>query len=323
MDVPVLISHRTAYAFYHAAAREEVIAAERDFGVSELGLKAGEVIARTKQALKACGLREPDLKTIELLVCFDYERSQTAGAKSRTFGGIIPASLMREVVPGVLVVSPELCFLQAATWLEPLDLIKFGFELCGRYELPESGAYRERQPLTTVSKISEALEQLKGQRGIKAARQALRFVRDGSRSPMETALALMVLLPREQGGLGLPDLKMNHKLAVPLELRHTMSSASIEVDLLFADAMVTVEYDGAEHAKLKRRTHDADRASTLELLGYRTRTITARHFTGKLEMHRALNGIVRMLGKKPDTSVEFQERQDDLRKRLIADWTKA
>lgn len=97
-----------------------------------------------------------------------------------------------------------------------------------------------------------------------------------------------------------------------------MSSGSIEVDLLFPKERLTLEYDGANHAKLKRRTHDADRAGTLALLGYRTRTITSQHFAGKLEMHRALNGFARMLSKEPDTSYEFQERQDDLRKRLIA-----
>lgn len=320
MDVPVVISHRTAYALYHSAMRDDVMPNKRDFGVNELGITARDVIARTKEALRTCGLGPDDLAGIELLVCHASERSQTAGARSRTFGGIIPPELLTEVVPGVLVVSPELCFAQAATWLEPLDLMLFGYEVCGRYEASQPGTYRERQPLTNVSSIGRALEGLAGTRGIKAARKALRFVRDGSRSPMETALALMIALPGKEGGLGQTGFEMNQIITVPADLRQTMSSGSIEVDILFPRERLTLEYDGANHAELKRRTHDADRAGTLGLLGYRTRTVTARHFTGKLEIHRALNGIARLLGKEPDTGIEFQARQDALRKKLIADW---
>lgn len=81
------------------------------------------------------------------------ERSQTAGARSHTFGGIIPPELLVEVVPGVLVVSPELCFALAATWLEPLELMLFRDEVYGRYETSRPGTYRERQPLTQADHV--------------------------------------------------------------------------------------------------------------------------------------------------------------------------
>lgn len=137
---------------------------------------------------------------------------------------------------------------------------------------------------------------------------------------METALALMVVLPKRQGGLGYSDIAMNQRLDIPASLKTSMSSKYLEADLFSKKAGVVIEYDGENHGELKRRTHDADRTGALELMGYKVRTLTSRHFSGKLEMHRAMNGIAKMLGVRPDVSADFQERQSALRERLIEGW---
>ncbi len=326
MDIPVVISHKSAWRLFHAPNLEDVQRGKKSYGIKEPGLKACEVVKRVKQALTDCGVEAEHLGTIDILVPFPSQRCRSRGLRSHVLGRPIPGAMVTRITDGLFVVNPGVSFVQAAGWLDQLELIEYGYELCGGYAMPiasdakGTSGYRERKALTNVETIQESMQELAGAHGLKKARGALGFVRDGSRSPMETALALMVVLPKAQGGLGYADIQMNHRIDVPQRLRKTSSSRYLELDLFSPSERVAIEYDGIEHSKLGRRTHDADRAGTLGLLGIRVRTITSQHFARKLEMHRALNGIATMLGIRPETSVEFQERQDELRKWVTRRW---
>lgn len=328
MDIPVVVSHRTAYQLFHAPNLERVQRGRSSYGIKESGLRASEVVRRVRKVLADCGVSDDDLNTVDILVPFPSQRCRSKGLRSHVLGRPIAGSMVTRITDGLFVVNPSINFVQAAGWLEPLELIEYGYELCGNYAMPltsnatENNGYRKRNALTTVATIRESMHDLAGTHGLKRARSALGFVRDGSRSPMETALALMVVLPSSQGGLGYTDIRMNRRVDVPEKLRKTFSSKYLELDLFAQKEHVAIEYDGIAHSELGRRTHDADRASALGLLGIRLRTITSQHFARKLEMHRALNGVATMLGIKPETSVEFQERQDELRKWVTRHWAK-
>lgn len=207
--------------------------------------------------------------------------------------------------------------------MEPLELIEYGYELCGRYELELTearGGYRDRRPLTSSQQIHAALANHPHMPGAKRARHALAFVRDGSRSPMETALALAIVLPKAKGGLGYRHIVLNQRIFIPQELKATIRSDYLEVDIFAPRRNIGVEYDGDAHSELKRRTHDADRLAILGMLGVSMRTITASHFMYQLDFHRAMNSVATLLHLKLPTTRDYQLAQNDLRIALIRGW---
>lgn len=130
----------------------------------------------------------------------------------------------------IYVASPELVFMQLAQRRPLEEAVYFGFALCSLYRIDPTalGGLRQRderllssaeyviadKPLTTVKRIENFLDTAKGNLGCKKARSALKFVRDGSRSPMESALAITLGLPRIHGGFGLSVGQMNHAVRI-------------------------------------------------------------------------------------------------------------
>jgi len=118
----------------------------------------------------------------------------------------------------LLVSSPEFCFLQMAGELSLYRLIKLGYELCGTYSLRDTGTQDDFQatddctfglnPLTDKQKLTAYLSNMPEATGQPKATSALRHITDGSASPMETLLTMLLTLPRKHGGYGfsLPEL---------------------------------------------------------------------------------------------------------------------
>lgn len=322
MDAPVVVSHRTAWLFYHTLSTARSAATQTDYGIAEPRLTPRERVARVRTALLVCGIPASELSELDVLVSFAADRSHARGVRSHVLGSLLTEPDLVSVAPGLLAVSPSLAFVQAATWMEPLELLEWGFELCGDYQrrLLDGSGYLERPALTSVCEIEACLDRHPGMRGARVARRALARVRDRSRSPMETALALAVMLPPEQGGLGCLDIEMNHRVVLPPELRALCPSEHLEVDLFSPRAHAGIEYDGSAHAGLARRTRDADRARALAALGISQQVVTAGHLASQLGFHRALNGVARALGLEPRTDAAFQHRQNELRQELIRAW---
>ncbi len=114
MDVPVIISHRTAAQFYHAANRRDVIASRRDYGIAEPGIKASVIAGRIRQALTDCGIPQRELKCMDTLVFAPFGRSNSRMFSTHMARTIIPSSRLLHVCHGLFVVGPELCFVQAS-----------------------------------------------------------------------------------------------------------------------------------------------------------------------------------------------------------------
>ena len=77
MDVPLVLSHRTAWLFYHAPHRHEVLASGEDFAINELGLPSRRVAERLQRFLRACGIPGCDLETIDILLAMDFMRTDS------------------------------------------------------------------------------------------------------------------------------------------------------------------------------------------------------------------------------------------------------
>ena len=181
------------------------------------------------------------------------------------------------------VSSPEFLFLQMATSLTTVQLIALGCELCGTYILlpkdvvlpgvfddcPERVA-----PLTNKSKIAALLDAVGSAHGIKKARRALKYVEEGSRSPMETRTYMQLCLPVLLGGYGLPRAVLNPEIKLNEEARKISGQRFCWGDICWDDEHLDVEYNGSVHSGVEKMRRDAGRVLGIEHMGWRVITVT-------------------------------------------------
>lgn len=172
-----------------------------------------------------------------------------------------------------LVASPELTFYELALTykrdrrlpMDEVDLALVGFELCGTYLLDEdeaawTGFINTGAALTSAEKIARVLARLEGARSVRKAARALALVLDGSNSPMETILALMLTLPRRLGGMGFRGASMNYGVDTPAGPKW--------VDIAFPQQRVGVEYKGRDPHSVERTGRDDRRQNKLHGSGW-------------------------------------------------------
>lgn len=121
-----------------------------------------------------------------------------------------------ELGEDIFVVGVELCALQAATYLPFRELVEYYFELCGAYSLGtgSSTSYTERFALTSTERLKQFFNSITRCDGLALARKSIQCVRDGCRSPMETAFAMMLTLPKSEGGLGIKGIETDYEVKV-------------------------------------------------------------------------------------------------------------
>lgn len=155
---------------------------------------------------------------LEVLVCRSNGRRDSAYVKSHLSGlSYPPGSFVRvgaSGFEGVYAASPELVFRQIAAKRSLLEAVYVGYALCSSYRIDanvEGGiAVRagDDEPLTTVERIGSYLRKTEGSYGCAKARRALSYVREGSTSPTESALAMGLSLPSCLGGFAAGDVVM-------------------------------------------------------------------------------------------------------------------
>lgn len=176
-----------------------------------------------------------------------------------------PAGSFRRVDKDILVASPELCFLQMATILPLAKLVEWGCFLCGSYAiLPDEGLVHGRELLTSKQKLGHYLRKCQGQRGYSEAVKALARICEGSASPQETKLALLLSLPKKQGGYGFPQPAMNHKVVYTAQEQRIYEKHHVVLDLYWPQWKLGIEYDGREyHGDSDAITHDREKSSEM------------------------------------------------------------
>lgn len=353
MDLPIVLSHTTAYAVQHApgylarrahhvepdldnlvsderiADEDEPLISSDELGVSPASLAAASrarapmprhIAAYVRIVLTKLGVPLNDGDRIDVLVPRREDRVRSRWFTCHAFGNTIGHARLVHLAPEVFVVDEATCFVQAASWMTSLELVEYGFELCGDYAVPDRGTYVERRAPVTHAELATCCAVHPGVTGSKQTRRALHVIRDGSRSPMETALAMMVGCDRSVGGLGFRAFDLNVRVDMPPERKTMTSSPYFEIDLLARGRKDGAEYDGSDHTQPERRAHDAERLAALTSMGYRIVTLTQAQFASQLKLHRALNAIARQFGLASDESPAFQRRQNELRRFVIRRW---
>ena len=175
---------------------------------------------------------------------------------------------------------------------------KIAMEFAGHYRLPTPATKtRYRRPqLMTIASALEFLDRSEMPHDLQRARKALRFAADGSASPMETALFLLLTLPVEMGGYGLPKPELN----APTEV--LLHGEAIAPDLLWRKWWIAVEYDSSEfHAAVGRDKTDRDieRANALRAAGYTVLETTPGIVGNAKSVDRLAQQIAALLGAAP------------------------
>ena len=163
------------------------------------------------------------------------------------------------------------------------------------------------KPLTTVKRIEHFLDTTKGNLGCEKARSTLRFVRDGSRSPMESALAISLGLPRNRGGFGLGIGQMNHAVRIfngadwAGERRYVTRYPDISIehgDSSGRKTTVGIDYDGhAFHSTAAALARDARRRNEIApIRGFTHLSINAQEATDFIAFCRFADQTRRALG---------------------------
>lgn len=221
----------------------------------------------------------------------------------RTRGGIIMHSFRRgfpdgsilRLANGMTVCSPELTFVQMGSLLPPIHLACFGMCLCGIFavspstgsESLQSGGERgflhrlpRRRTLVEKARIVAFVESHGNLAGSKNARSALRLMVERSRSPMESATALMLCAPASMGGYALPTPSLNCRIDLPSWLHGSTrsngrnsfgSTPYAECDFMFVnkDRLLLADYHGGlDHSGEENVNHDSLKVNAFENLGY-------------------------------------------------------
>ena len=292
----IVLSHNTAKAVYQAAYSVSAIGTEpcspaKIYGArpsKELLDSAADWLARHNVALD----NDAPLDTTV------FERANVrsmTGCKCHVSSKRFAGSRFIKLADDIYIVGVELCALQAATYLPFRELVEYYFELCGAYSLGHdaSTSYTERFALTSTSSLKHFFNSLIDCKGLELARKAIQCVRDGCRSPMETAFVMMLTLPRREGGLGISEIETDYEVKVTAAAKNLTRREKFYMDAYLKRSRTDIEYNGFQHDAEEDRAIDEERKNALASMGYGIITVSRYSFMHASAFARVMEAIQR------------------------------
>lgn len=239
--------------------------------------------------------------------------------------GMLPYRALFEIDYDLYCTGPEETYLQLAHMLmriTPKELLfraeaqlaYYGMELCGRFfrDASNNNKIAERcAPITNSKKIAAYLACCKNRHGVAFARNALKLVEDGARSPMEIITGLLVCGPKRVGGAALPRGEMN--CIVETE------DGKREVDRLWKEYGIGYEYQGREYHGDETRRKEDRRRNELLRSGVTIVNIWYEDIANKAAFDALIQTLSKQMGKRLRTrSDDYAWRQDELRKLFLS-----
>lgn len=233
----------------------------------------------------------------------------------------VPRGSFIRIDGDVYACRPEFVFVQTTRLVSFPVAVFLGLEICGAFRMPVGNqpALFQRQPLSSVSALTEYLKRCGGMPGAAQAKRALRFVLDGSESPMEAKLVILLCFPINLGGYGIPLPVLNQPIPTTPAIRKATGRSSYRCDLLWPGAGLAVEYDGADHEGTI--PDDSIRRTALAELGIHTTiTVTKRQMYNENELDLVVRRIKHCLGldRRPPTC-DWSVQRANLRRILLRD----
>ena len=246
--------------------------------------------------------------------------------KQHIFTGQTPAGCFIGIDNTLFVSSPEFCFLQMASILPLIKLIELGYELCGSYSLHAAGdpniparGFHIREPLTSAKRLAAFVSRMPGVKGRQKALRALSYILDGSASPMETKLSIILTLPYKLVGFGFARPELNRRIIPSKTDKRFSGKESYICDLYWPDHNLAVEYDSALfHAGQDQIAEDSQRRNSLLMMGVAVITVTKQQLYGGKEFEKTARAIAKCLDKRIKVrNPDFAALHHNLREQLL------
>lgn len=247
----------------------------------------------------------------------------------------VPRGLFLDIGHDVCICTPQFAFQRLAARADLVDAVGIGMELCGSYSrwrlephVMGDPYYREHSetqsctfnlpPATSAKRLNLFVERSAGEPGAVGARAALRWVADGSASLMETAVYLMLCLPKRLGGYGLPKPVLNPELTI----KNPDGAKKRYPDLYWSRGSIDVEYNSdSAHSGEWARYRDSKREIELTVADVRVLPLTRAQLMNAEEFDAFAHGLRHMLGiRRRGYDLGWEFRRDELRRKLLAGW---
>lgn len=233
------------------------------------------------------------------LMVIDRRDRRADGIVRHLCESALPGESLMQLCEGVLVPSWPFYYVLKCREMSSLsERLMLGMELCGQYSHTVTGDratgaffhkprrnaegklfsqwnYPKIEPAITTSELREYLQQQRGTRGLNRAKEASRYLLDGSASPCESAFALMATLPCKLGGYGFAGLELNPKVKVPTEKRHLTRSETYHPDGYLRKLKTDLEYESDEnHSGPQAIRRDKARRNDIQALEIEVKDVT-------------------------------------------------
>ena len=317
----IVLSHTTAKAVYQAAYSIAYTGIEpcSDADILE-SRPSRKLVDDATEWLATHNVKTDEDAPIETMVFERNGMRKLAGCRAHVSTKRFSNSRFIKLDRDIAIVGIELCALQAATYLPFRELVEYYFELCGAYSLgaTATASYVERPALTSIVKLKHFFNTLSACDGLIAARKAIKCVRDGCRSPMETAFVMMLTLPKSEGGLGIRAIETDYEIKVANVARKLTRRSKFYMDAYLKRSRIDIEYNGFHHDTEENRAIDEERKNALAAMGYGIITVSRHSFMHTAAFGRIMEIIQRKEGIRPSRlPKDFKVRQEELRQFVL------
>ena len=317
----IVLSHTTAKAVYQAAYTVAASVTEPINDVEILSSCPNKAMLNSAiDWLSTHNIQRDDSSPIEAMVFNRKNIRSFPGFRVHVSTKRFSSSRFVKLADEIFVSSIELCALQAATYLSFRELVEYYYELCGAYSLESetSTTYTERPPLTSTAKLKHFFKAVSDCSGLVLARKAINCVRNGCRSPMETAFVMMLTLPKNEGGLGIKGIETDYEVNIATIARSLTRRTKFYLDAYLKKSRTDIEYNGFQHDAEEDRAIDEERKNALAAMGIGIITVSRHSFMHSKPFVRVMEAIQRKEGIRPSRLPKnFHVKQEELRKFVL------
>ncbi|MCR5845013.1 MAG: endonuclease domain-containing protein [bacterium] len=319
------VSHGTALSYWrmHFPLDSEIGQPSNSSSAEECAARKYDVLECVPETFRTPG--EP----IDILVFSRNARRDSRSTNCHLWSSATPDNAFYRV-GDMMVSSPELVFLQMASQLSIAQLVALGCELCGQYVLDPRGISRRGHrdacttrvaPLTNTERIGTLLAASSRVPGLRNALRALKYVVEGSRSPMETMTCLLLALPGALGGYGFERPVMNAHIDLDDEARMVAQRSYCEGDICWPEHKLDIEYHGEVHADAARMRSDFGRAIGIERMGWRVLTVTSAQVLDMDRFEVVAREVARRMKRPMRRSIVGHTSQRLALRQELEEWT--